>query len=638
MMNRINNIRNIDYLSEHEYIYTNMYGGYMSTSLGFYNRRKYHSLFTYIGSENNFTPYKVLSSIDETLKINGEDFMLGIRKYPMNYFPNGNDFIKDVDIDNASTTYTIENNVFKKEVCFRYDKQQVLIKYSLVKANSDVKITINPLLTYCSIHDLLHKDDNIKPDIENVEGGYKFRLFKEMPWIFMQSNKALDFEKDIEWNMNIEYDTERERGYDYQEDLLSIGNLSKILKEKDSVTITFGTHIEDYKNIDSIFDLEISKIKRLDHDNWINTLRERASMFLAKQGDEEVVIAGYPWFGSWGRDTLISLPGLTLSQNNVDGCIKIIDSMVSKMRHGLFINMGSAYNSCDAPLWLAWTLQQLEEHIGIDKIYDKYFNTINSIIEAYHEGINPEIKVMENGLVYVNSNGKALTWMDAIVENKPVTERMGYQVEINALWYNMLSYGIDLAKHGDNKELAKKWNSLRKNVKRNFLATFYNPKNNCLYDYVNKVGASSQIRPNQIIACSLKYSPLTKSEKGMIFDITKKYLLTPKGLRTLCPYDKNYQYECIGTQSQRDIAYHNGTVWVWLLEHYVQAGFNIYGKKYKKEAKKIFDNFSNEIWVGGLGSIAEIYDAEYPHKQRGTIAQAWSVASIIRIDDLIRKN
>ena len=311
-------------------------------------------------------------------------------------------------------------------------------------------------------------------------------------------------------------------------------------------------------------------------------------------------MAGYPWFGRWGRDTFIALPGITLTQGDDRSCREVLDTMVSQMQGGLFPNMGNAYNSVDAPLWFFWTLQAYEPFAGGPrKLWKKYGSPMKAILEAYRDGANPYVRVDDNALVWAAHPRYAMTWMDAVVDGKPVTGREGYQVEVNALWYNAVRYALELARKSKDTAFVERWEPMPERIRKSFLELFWYEREEFLADYVDEHGQNTFIRPNQIIACSLPYGMLGEGMKRSVIDTVRRHLLTPKGLRTLSPRNPLYEGRCVGDQPTRDRAYHQGTVWPWLLEHYVKACFDMHGKAFLPEARDMLKNFEEDISVSG---------------------------------------
>jgi len=311
------------------------------------------------------------------------------------------------------------------------------------------------------------------------------------------------------------------------------------------------------------------------------------------------------------------------------------------MKGGLFPNMGDAdnpaFNSVDAPLWFFWTLQQYAKYDRGTDIWKIYKKPINGILKAYRYGTSFNIRMLDNGLIWAREEGKALTWMDAVISSGPVTQRKGMPVEINALWYNAVKVSLEWAvKAGDDKFISE-WGSLPELIKESFNAVYWDPEKLYLADYIDGDFKDFSVRPNMVIAASLDYSPLSKEQKKGILDKVENELLTPKGLRTLAP--KNPQYKGIyeGDQERRDSAYHQGTVWPWLLEHYAKAYLEIHKNSGLYAIKKLFHGFEEDMVMHGIGTISEIYDGDPPHTPRGAISQAWSVAALLRIEEMIEK-
>jgi predicted glycogen debranching enzyme len=367
-----------------------------------------------------------------------------------------------------------------------------------------------------------------------------------------------------------------------------------------------------------------------------NCLVNAGQQFFITKNNKTDVIAGYPWFGSWGRDTFIALPGLRVAESN-EKCMTVIDTMVKKLKDGLFPNCGTdenpSYNSVDAPMWFFRALQICSESIDAKSVWKKYKKSIISILEAYKNGTAYNIKMLENGLIYAKEEGKALTWMDAINNNGPVTPRGGCPIEINALWYNALEYALELAREAKDNNFIKNWKELPNLVKESMNKEFFSERYNYPADYIDNDYKDFSVRPNMVIATGLKYSPFSKNINNNILNVAKQELLTPFGLRTLSPKNPAYKGIYKGNQDQRDATYHQGTVWPWLLEFYAE-GLILNEHPEKENIRYMLKNIETALFVHGISSISEIYDGNPPFKSRGTISQAWSVSAILRIMEL----
>lgn len=634
-----NNLGNLEYSLRREMLSTNRAGGYMSSTIVCCNTRKYHGLFVTPLEGDNDKSYVMLSSLDETVIQHGQSFNLALHRYPGVFEPRGHKYITDFSYTpTPAITYRVGGVLLKKEMLWIHSSAQLLIKYTLLEAKSPTTLRLRPLLAFRDKHSLskanMYADGHSYP----VKNGVKCCLYHEMPCLFMQTDSpGAEFAIAPDWYYNFEYPAEQARGYDFQEDLLTTGYFeAEISKDKPLIFSCSLDEVQQPLALNEIFEKEIAK--RSDKIDFLSCLRHSARQFLVRDAKGTEVMAGYPWFGRWGRDTFIALPGITLTQGDVKGCTDVIDTLVSQMKDGLFPNMGEAYNSVDAPLWFFWTLQQLEKNVGAEEVWKRYGKAMKDVLEAYRRGIGEVVALHSNGLVWAAHPQYAMTWMDAVVDGKPVTGREGYQVEINALWYNAVCYTLKLAGDYGDKVFVKQWKGQPEVTKQSFLTDFWYEEEGYLSDYIDIHGVPNTfIRPNQVIACSLEYKMVSEEQQIAILDAIKRHLLTPKGLRTLTPRNPLYQGRYEGDQPTRDRAYHQGTVWVWLLEHYVRAKFDLKGVDFLATAEDILAGFEEDINDYGIGSICEIYDGDPPHAQRGTPSQAWSVGAVLRINEMIEQ-
>ena len=631
-----NELGNLEYSLRREMLSTNRAGGYMSTTMVCCNTRKYHGLVVCPRNDEEEENYVLLSSVDETIVQHDQSFNLAIHRFPGVYEPRGHKYIIDFDYTPTPTiTYRVGGVTLKKELLWIHSRTQLLIRYTLLEARSETWLRLRPFLAFRCSHTLTHANMAADTHSYPVPGGVRNRLYEGFPWLYLQTGTASEFVAAPDWFYNFEYAEEARRGYPAHEDLLTTGYFEMNIAKGQSVIFSCSTEEADPANFDTVFAEELSR--RSNKIDFLSCLRQSGRQFIVRHGNRTELVAGYPWFGRWGRDTFIALPGVTLTQGGLESCREVIDTMVREMHDGLFPNMGSAYNSVDAPLWFFWTLQALEKHVGADEIWKSYGHAMKDVLAAFRRGIGDHIRVHDNMLIWASNPHLAMTWMDAVVDGKPVTGRDGYQVEINALWYNAICYTLELArKHRDNA-FVHEWKEAPDRIKEAFNELFWYPQEEYLADYVDERGQNTFIRPNQIIACSLPYGMLSDDRKLSVISVVRRHLLTPKGLRTLSPRNPLYEGRCEGDQPTRDRAYHQGTVWPWLLEHYVKACFDIKGKEFCNEAVEIVKNFEEDISDNGLASISEIYDGDPPYNARGTISQAWSVGAILRINEMIEE-
>jgi predicted glycogen debranching enzyme len=631
-----NQLVNLSYSLGKEILRTNRAGSFACTTIVGCNTRKYHGLLIAPVEELDGEKYVFLSSLDVTVVQHDAEFNLGIHKYPGDsYYPKGHKYIVDYNVDNVSKeTYRVGGVILVREFILAADNDQVIIKYTLEDAHSDTLLRFKPFLAFRNMHQLSKANMYANIKVEPVPNGIRSRLYSGFPALYMQLSKKSEFVPVPDWYYNIEYVEEMKRGYDYREDLFVPGYFEIPIKKGESIYFSASLGEITPASISRKFSTEASK--RIVRDSYKNCLINSAQQFIEKRNKKTYIVAGYPWFGSWGRDTFIALPGLTLALGDEKTFKAVVDTQISRMKDGLFPNMGSdaepAFNSVDAPLWFFWSLQQYVKESGNGReVWEKYGKAMKAILKAYRSGISFNIHMQENGLIWAGEHGRALTWMDAVIQGKAVTPRIGMPVEINALWYNAVCFSLELAKDSKDAGFISEWDDLPGKIKTSFVSTFWDDKKEYLADYVDDVKKDWSVRPNQIIAAALTYSPLDSAMKKGVIDIVKKELLTPKGLRTLSPNDPLYKGVYEGDQATRDSAYHQGTVWPWLSQFYAEACLSLFKKSAYPILKDLYYCFEPDMLEYGIGSIAEIYDGDPPHQPRGAISQAWSVAAVLWI-------
>lgn len=633
---------NLEYSLKREVLATNRAGGYMSSTIIGCNTRKYHGLLILPVEEFDNENHVLLSNLDETVIQHGQSFNLGIHKYPGNYEPRGHKYIVDFEYEPVYTlTYRVGGVLLKKEIVLVHNEPQVLIRYTLLDAHSDTLLRLKPFLAYRNIHSLSKANMMANTKYQEIEQGIRSKLYNGFPALNIQVSKPNDFIAAPDWYLNIEYMEEQNRGYDFREDLFVPGYFEFPIKKGESIIFSASVEPAVASRLKAKFQKLVDE--RAPRNSFENCMKYSASQFIVKRGKDTEVVAGFPWFGRWGRDTFVALPGVTLSAaNDAKTCKEVLDTMIRQLNNGLFPNIGkdkkAAYNSVDAPMWFFKAIQEYGEAVNDNaQVWKSYGNKMKAVLMAYRDGINDYVKMADNGLIWADEPGKALTWMDAIVHGVPVTPRGGYQVEINALWYNAICYTIKLAEEAGDKKFVNEWENMPAKVKESFVNVFWSTEKGYLADFVNGAGQNVFVRPNQVFACSLEYSPLTDEMKRGVLDVVESELLTPKGLRTLAPKNPLYVGTYEGDQPTRDRAYHQGTVWPWLLGPYIEANFRLYGKKFVGKAKELLAGFEEDMTVYGVCSVGEIYDGNPPYTPNGSISQAWSVGELLRSQVLIEK-
>jgi len=632
-------IVNLEYSLSREIIRTNRAGSYVSTTIVECNTRKYHGLLICPVDELGGGRYLLLSSLDATVVNNDKSFNVGIRKYKGDYFnPRGHKYIEEFETETIPMRiYRVGSVLLKLERLLVHNEEQLLVRYTILEAAEPMKLQIRPFLAFRSIHELTHANLAANTKIEKIKNGIRSRLYDGFPYLHMQLSRKAEFIHVPDWYLGVEYIEEQKRGYDYSEDLFTPGFFELDAVKGDSIVFSASTREEIPSGFEQKFSETVAR--KIPRDSFLNCLRNAAQQFVEKRGDDTLIIAGYPWFGSWGRDTFISLPGLALARNNLKLFEDVLETQVRRMKNGLFPNMGTgghyAFNSIDAPLWFFWALQQFVYQGGKD-CCSRFANAAKSVLDAYKNGTAFNIHMRENGLIYSEAPGKALTWMDAVVNGMPVTPRSGYAVEINALWYNAICFAIEMAKVEKDTEFINEYGYLPELIKKSFLELFWDEKSGYLADYVNDSdGKNMFVRPNMIIAVSLPYSMLSKDQMKKILDIADKELVTPRGLRTLSPGNKFYKGIYYGNHEERDRAYHQGTVWPWLYGPFCEGWLKVYGKQGISKVRKLIFGLEDVMSEHGITTLSEIHDGDPPHAPRGSISQAWSVGEVLRILNLI---
>ena len=633
---------NLEYSLGKEILRTNRAGSYASMTIIGCNTRKYHGLLVCPVDQLDGERHVLLSSLDETVIQHGKEFNIGIHKYEGdNYEPKGHKYVRDFEAETIPVTIIrVGGVVLRKERLLVENDEQILIKYTLLEAHSPTILRFKPFLAFRNIHALSKSNLIANTKSEFVPNGIKSKLYNGYPYLHMQFSKSVDFIPVPDWYYNVEYLEEQKRGYDYKEDLFVPGYFELPIKKGESVVFSGSTKEVNPNSITRRFTAELKK--RVPRDDFKNCLINSAQQFIVRKKGETQIIAGFPWFDCWGRDTFISLPGLTLSIDDPKTFLQVTDTEVKKLKGGLFPNMGSgedaAYNSVDAPLWFFWAIQQYVDYAGSEmSVWKKYSGHMKAILAAYREGASFNIRMQENGLIWAGEEGKALTWMDAVVNGYPVTQRKGFAVEINTLWYNAVKFALELAEKAGDKKFVKEWENMPEKIKESFRIVFCDPDKAYLADYVDGDYKDWSVRPNQIFAVSFKYSPLDNDKKKQVLDTVRKELLTPRGLRTLSPKNPDYKAVYEGNQEQRDKAYHQGTVWPWLLGHFCEGYLKLHKKSGIGFVRQLVEGFEEVMSEHGIGSISEIYDGNPPHLPRGAISQAWSVAEILRILTMLEK-
>ena len=628
---------NLEYSLNREVLATDRLGGYMSSTIIGCNTRKYHGLMVAPIDQSDRT-YVLLSSLDETIIQHDQSFNLALHRFEGTYEPRGHKYITDFEYTPTPTlTYRVGGVILRKELLWIHKRTQLMIRYTLVDAHSETTLRLRPLLAFRDKHSLSKANMEADGRAYPIPYGVKCRLYQGYPWLHMQLDKEeSEFIAAPDWYYNFEYAKELARGYDGYEDLLTPGYFEFKIKKGESVIFSAATDLmASPETITTIY--ETSLARRTHKIDLISCLQHSARQFVVRRPNNRTeVIAGYPWFEPFVRDTFISLPGLTLSQNHKEDCIDALDTLVRTMRDGNFAGNGSALDTVDAPLWFFYTLQQLEGHITQKELWERYGEAMKSILEAYRRGFSNEVCMHDNGLIWASAE-RPLTWMGTIVDGMPLTPRRGYAVEVQALWYNAVEYTLAVAKKQGDKSFVKEWQELPMRIKTSFVEKFWLEEEGYLADYVNYDEVNKFIRSNMAIAVGLNYKVLNDEQCVRVLQTINEHLLTPRGLRTLSPRNLLYKSNYNEDQRSQDLASRNGSAWVWPLMFYVKACFDFGGERYVADATRILEAFDEELQTKCVGSISERFEGDPPYNPRGSVSHATSVGGLLYINSLIEK-
>lgn len=631
-----------------ELLLTNKGGAYTLTTLVGCNIRKYHGLLVTPIPEIDDENHVLLSSLDETVVQHGAEFNLGLHKYQgENYSPRGHKYIMGFSWDRMPTTlYRVGGVVLKKEMMFQKGEPRLLIRYTLVDAHSETTLRLKPFLAFRSVRQFTHRNWTADTGHETVAGGIGMRLYSGYPELYMQVAAGpegdVHFVDDGNWYMGLDYPKERERGYDSNEDLYVPGYLELNIKKDESIVFTAGLTEIDPDSLPKLFEQEADALE--EKTGFYQCLVRAGRQFHIERGGENYLIAGWPWFKCRARDMFIAMPGLTLSIGETER-FQLYMKTAQKAIYAFMHEEESPVDVYeiehpDVLLWAVWALQQYAAYTSPDHCIKKYGKLLADIMKFLREGHHPNFFVHENGLVFSHGKDTPITWMNSTANGRPIVPRTGYIVEQNALWYNALRFYAELLKLSGKKEKeaeADRVDQMAEQVAVSFRKTFIN-QYGYLMDYVSPGDNPDwSVRPNQIFAVALEYSPLDKSQMKQVVDICTRELVTPKGLRSLSPKSSGYDPIYAGPQKQRDLAYHQGTAWPWLMGFYLEAYLKIYKMSGVSFAERKLIGFEEELFYHCIGTLPELFDGNPPFHGRGAVSYAVNVSSILRAIRLVEK-
>ena len=629
---------NLSYSLKREIICANKTGAYCNTSIVTCNTRRYHGLLAVPIDAFGGKKHLLLSSLDESLILNGKRFNLGIHCYGSVYEPRGHKYIIDFEADPVpKITYRVGEIVFTKSILLVPDSDQVMIRFELVNAPAKVKLLLTPFLAFRDIHALTDENPNARTEGWEIPNGMAFNLYDGFPDLNMQFNtKDVSFETAPCWYKGITYSDEYRRGFACKEDLYVPGHFETEMKPGDAIVFSASVAIANPSGLKRKFDSFVAKAAKIT--TYHEQLVHCADLLKQDRGGHKMITAGFSWlYTGLLRETLEALPGLTLYANGDKAEFEeILDNLIADNQERLFHRT----TQVEAPLRLADTLERYIE-FGADPkaVWKKYGPTVKGILESYLPGRRVEVAMQPNGLLWAQLDHWALSWMNTYVDGNPVTERAGYQVETNAMWFQSVLFAVTMERKysQSDSDFLKEWSHILDLIRENFQNTFWNARAGYLADYVDNAGQHLEVRPNMLYALVGEDIPVEPEVAQRVLQVIDNELVTRRGIRTLSPRHSEYKGVYEGSQTDRDLAYYNGCCLTSLLGPYCEVCFKMKGAAFLNKAQWLVNGFYEDLNKHGVGAFSELYDGDPPHEPHGAISSALSTAALLEVEYLKNK-
>ncbi|MCA1555278.1 MAG: amylo-alpha-1,6-glucosidase [Acidobacteria bacterium] len=639
--------QNYDTAMGREWLETNNLGGFASATITGANTRRYHGLLT-AALRPPTGRVVLLSKLEETLILDGQRFDLSTNVYqPGVVHPQGFQLQVNFRLDPFPVfTYQVGDFTVEKTIFMLQGENTTVVRYSVRSSGAQsASFEVRPLVAFRDYHSLQREalDIFLKAELkENLVS-----LFKQDDNSQLHlAHNAGQVSIEGDWYRHFEYAEERARGFDLHEDLFNPCLLLWQLGNETTCDIIAST--EEHAAGDAALFEERERERRrsmkpVGDDVYVQSLVAAADQFLVRRsGNLSSVIAGYHWFTDWGRDTMISLIGLAFARQKFDTAREILLAFAAQMREGVIPNRfpdgdeEPEYNNVDGTLWFVNAVGELVRRTNdIEFVREHLYARLKEFIEWHERGTIYSIHADGDGLLSAGQDDVQLTWMDAKIGDYVVTPRTGKAVEIQALWYNALRTIEEIATKLEDDRMRNHSRALAELARASFHGQFWNETGRCLYDHINPAGEpDAAIRPNQIFALSLPHPIMTGTRALSIVETVERELLTPYGLRSLSPRDPDYRPRYEGDSYARDTAYHQGTVWAWLIGPFITAYLRVHKRSPASlaQARDYLRTFREHLTEAGVGQVSEIFDGDAPHMPRGCIAQAWSVAELLRCE------
>lgn len=625
-----------------EMLRTNQAGAYHCTTLVGCNTRKQHGLLVIPIKEMGNKPHVLLSSLDETVIQHGAAFNLGLHRYRGGvYSPNGHKYIREFDCENVPRiTYRVGGVILTKEKVFISHENRILIRYTLVEAHSATTLQFSPFLAFRESNSLCVANDAVNREIIPVENGIATCMYPGYPTLYMQFSRKPEWVDNPNWYNGIEYVKDLEREVPYCEDLWVPGYFRIPIKKGESIIFSAGVSEVKPRSLARMYTAEIAT--RTPRSSFFNCLKNAAKQFYLKDGDDMYIISGYPWGVVLARNTFMAVPGLTLDIDHKADYEAVMKTALTALDH--YMETGDTESRLagidlpDIPLWAIWAIQQYAKQCGTQQAAEKYGSIVARIVNRILGGHYPGLEINPaTGMISAHGMDRAISWMNSVVDGRPVVPRTGFLVEFNALWYNALVFASKLlAENNTYTSDIKQWEKTAEDMKPVFISTFLNDYG-YLYDYVNGNYSDPSVRPNMAVAIGLDYSPLDRRQRKSVLDVVTRELLTPKGLRTLSPRSYGYRPFYLGSPREREEALHNGPARPWLIGFYAEAYLRVFGMSGVSYIDRMLIGFEDEMSQGCIGSLSQLYDANPPFSGRGAISHATNVANVLHTLRTIKK-
>jgi predicted glycogen debranching enzyme len=634
-----------------EWLVTNRIGGFAAGTVAGLLTRRYHGLLV-AALKPPLGRTLLVTKIDEIAEYAGKSFPLGANRWAGGAIdPRGFEYVERFHLEGTTPvwTFALDDALLEKRIGMEQGANTTYVSYQLLRASSAVRLALKVLINYRDFHGSTHAG-GWRMDVQPVERGLRVVAFPGATPLYLLSPNA-SAEAAHDWYRNYDLALERYRGLEDCEDHLHAATFHATLDPGERVALVFSTEsaaeLDEKKALGKRIKHERSLLARWNSAQpslkkttppWVRQLVLAADQFIvarpsAQNPQARTVIAGYPWFGDWGRDTMIALPGLTLVTGRPEISKDILRTFAGFVDGGMLPNTfpegGEApqFNTVDAALWYLEAVRQYLAATRDTKTLRELFPVLAGIIHQYAQGTRYNIRAdPADGLLYAGDSGVALTWMDAKVGDWVVTPRIGKPVDVNALWFSAL---LSMARFARSlKKNSSEYESMALRAREGF-RRFWNAATQCCFDVLDGPGGNdARLRPNQLLSVSLSERLLSEDQRRAVVDACERELLTPRGLRSLSPNDPAYRGHYGGPPPERDAAYHQGTIWGWLLGPFVQAHLQVY--KDRRRAAAFLEPAAQAILEFGLGTVGEIFDGDPPFAPRGCIAQAWTVGELLR--------